>query len=342
MLRRIFFSYILSFTCLITKAQVNLVSNFSFEQHDTCPNLEDQIQYAIGWSKYSSDFSPANTTPDYFNACSPDSLFGVPKSFWVYQPEHRSCNAYTGVITYYTAYPNYREHIGIQLTQSLIIGQKYFISFYTVMGEFKDSQYQFGFPSNNIGIRLSTTSYNGNNPVPVDNFAHLRSVSVISDSTNWQRISGSIIADSAFNYLVIGNFFDDMNTDTMNYNCGWCWPAGSYYLVDDICLSTDSLLCNGGIDLLPCNTSVNATIFDNGIKIFPNPVTNLLNISFTKSASADIVIYNIFSQKIYSGKVENTRDVILDLSLFNAGTYFIKIINENNNYAILTRKLIKL
>ena len=42
----------------------NLVPNPSFELYDTCPNAQDQIEYATGWHKYSEWL----TTPDYFNA----------------------------------------------------------------------------------------------------------------------------------------------------------------------------------------------------------------------------------------------------------------------------------
>lgn len=57
--------------------QLNLVPNFSFEIYDTCPNTQVKIQYAMGWSKYSFGIS----TPDYYNACSPDTVLGVPNNF---------------------------------------------------------------------------------------------------------------------------------------------------------------------------------------------------------------------------------------------------------------------
>jgi len=47
----------------------NLLPNFSFEQYDTYPNLEDQIQYATGWSIYSieSPDQSINSTPSTTN-----------------------------------------------------------------------------------------------------------------------------------------------------------------------------------------------------------------------------------------------------------------------------------
>ena len=319
-------------------AQINLVPNFSFEQNDTCPSFGDQIQFATGWSKYSNSAS----TPDYYNSCSSPNAMGIPKSFWCYQQAHRNCYSYAGLGTWTkVTNQNFREHIGTELSQQLVIGQKYFISFYTVMGEFSSGGTIFGCPSNNIGIRLSTVSYNGNNPVPINNFAHLYSSAIISDSINWVRISGSIIADSAYNYIIVGNFFDDVNTDTIQYNCPSCQNLASYYLVDDICLSTDSLLCNGGIDALPCIVSVNEIDLSNEVNLFPNPVFDIVTLSFQNNLSAEIILYDVFGKIIYSNRIQNENSITINLSSTSSGTYFLKIINLNSNYSLI-RKIIKL
>nr|MBA3986724.1 hypothetical protein [Flavobacteriales bacterium] len=259
----------------LTGGAQNLVPNFSFEEYNACPTTEDQVHFSDGWSKYSA----SSTTPDYYNACVPSNGFGVPQSFYSYQHAHRNCNAYMGLIIWSASIPNFREQIGIQLSQPLAIGQKYYFSFYTVMAGQSDGNDYYDNPSNNIGMRLSTLPYSSSNPAPIDNFAHLRSVSIISDTVNWLRISGSIVADSAYNYLMLGNFYDDANTDTTMLNCGTCYNYYSYYLVDDVCVSTDSLLCNGGIDVIPCTVSIEENSFENQINIYPNPAKNFINIA---------------------------------------------------------------
>ncbi|MEJ7610756.1 MAG: T9SS type A sorting domain-containing protein [Ferruginibacter sp.] len=245
------------------QAQTNLVPNYSFETFSSCPNGEDQVQKATGWSKYSQNIS----TPDYYNACAPSTGFGVPKNALCFQQAYGNGNAYMGVVTYASTIVNYREHIGIQLTQPLIIGQKYFISFNTVMAELNFNGSLVGMPSNNIGIRLSNIPYTPTSPAPIDNFVHLRSIDVINDSINWIHISGSIIANSAYQYLSIGNFFNDQNTDTIHYSCGSCTNAASYYLVDDICVSTDSATCNVGI-LPVLLRDFNVSVVDKKIKLY--------------------------------------------------------------------------
>lgn len=316
----------------------NLVPNFSFEQFDTCPNSENQIRYAIGWANCSN---PGGGTPDYYNACAAPDSFGVPYSFFTHQDEYRGCNAYAALVLFSSGYSNYREFIGIQLNQSLLIGQKYFLSFNTVMSEFSYNGTQFGMPSNNIGIHLSTIQYTSANPCPIDNYAHLRSIAIINDSTNWHRISGSIIADSMYDYIMVGNFFDDVNTDTLHYNCTTCQNYGCYYLIDDICLSTDSLTCNGGLNELPCTAYLHEIASAENIKVFPNPVDGLLNISLEENMYNEIEIFDVFGKFIYSKKIEKANATQLNLSMFLAGTYLLKIINNENHLACF-KKIIKL
>jgi hypothetical protein len=317
---------------LAAQAQ-NLVPNYSFEQYDTCPNLGDQIQYATGWSKYSALI----TTPDYYNACSPSNQVGVPQNFWGYRTEHRGCSAFAGIATY-SITAGYREVIGIRLSQPLIIGQQYFISFYTVFGEIHSGNFYSTMPSNNIGMRLSTVAYSPSNPVPIDNFAHLHSTAIISDSINWNLISGSIIADSAFDYLIIGNFYSDINTDTLNYNCPTCLNNFSYYYIDDVCVSTDSLLCNGGIAELPCVTSVNEISTSDGINLFPNPASENLTIESTVSFEKKyLTIYNAFGSEVLKQNFSSERHSV-DISGWAEGIYIAEIRNEKG---IVRKQFIK-
>ncbi len=302
--------------------QVNLVPNFSFEEYSDCPMNDGQSYFANGWSKYSIESS----TPDYYNSCSESSAFGVPKSFICNQNDNRGCNAYIGLGTIASSSFD-REYIGIELSSTLIVGQKYFLSFYTAMGEYKINGIQYGMPSNNLGLLLSTVSFSETNPISTNNFAHLYSESIITDSVNWIRISGSLIADSSYKYVVLGNFFNDFNTDTTHYNCPNCMNQASYYLMDDICISTDSLLCNGGIELLSCNLSVEKNNLENQFDIFPNPVSDFLHIN-SQNKIENIEIYDFFGHLIYSQQNFPNEEYVLNIEKINSGIYFFKIRTE--------------
>src|SRR5690606_13972727 len=69
-------------------------------------------------------------------------------------------------------------------------------------------------------------------------YAHVHSNVILSDTANWTLISGSFTADSAYHYLVIGNFFEDLLTDTLNMDSGPA--AGAYYYVDSVSVSPES------------------------------------------------------------------------------------------------------
>ncbi|MBK7964744.1 MAG: hypothetical protein IPK10_05280 [Bacteroidetes bacterium] len=94
-------------------------------------------------------------SPDYFNACNSTGL-NVPNCSFGFQYAH-SGNAMAGVATFLKAGtpsgPNYREFIGIALTQPLNIGIKYYISFYT------NFSYINGIATDKIGLQLSTVQF---------------------------------------------------------------------------------------------------------------------------------------------------------------------------------------
>ncbi|TNE53293.1 MAG: T9SS type A sorting domain-containing protein [Bacteroidetes bacterium] len=317
--------FLLCFWFNVSLLGQNLVPNFGFNQNTDCPTTGDQVDFCTGWSKYCT----SGFTPDYFNACAPANTMSVPNSFFIYQPDHRNCGGYMGLVTWSQTVANEREHIGVQLGQTLVIGQKYYLSFYTVRGGFNDNSDN---PSNNIGMRLSTVSHTTSNPAPINNFAHLRSATIISDTVNWTRVSGSIVADSAYQYLMVGNFFDDANTDTTTLNCGSCINYLSYYLIDDVCISTDSSLCNGGIDALPCTASIEEYDIKNQFSFYPNPANDFVTIISNLEKTFDIELYNAVGKLLYAEENVNAKNLKLDISQYNNGLLFVKINSQNNQF----------
>jgi len=232
-----------------------------------------------------------------------------------------------GLITWGTN-ANSREFIGIQLALPLVIGQKYFLSFYTVMvGSVLDSIF-WETPTNNIGIRLSTIAFSPSVPAPIDNFAHLRSTTIITDTVTWVRISGSITADSTYSHLILGNFYDDANTDTITLNCGTCLNYYGYYLVDDICVSTDSSFCNGGIDVLPCDWSTgeqeSASISE--AKVYPNPASDHLEVLWKSAGARQLAIYDL-TGRVWQKQV-NDQTLSIEVDNWPRGQYFLEEQND--------------
>jgi len=109
----------------------NLVPNPSFEQYSLCPVYPGDF-YPLNWNGYKS--------PDYFNECD-DSLFyvSVPHNSAGFQYAHTGF-AYSGLYARATSnnYTNYREIIRTKLIDTLIIGTKYYVSFYASLAEYSN------------------------------------------------------------------------------------------------------------------------------------------------------------------------------------------------------------
>ena len=208
----------------------NLVPNGDLEQYTQCPDYVSQIDRATGWSR------PTNGTSDYFNACLgvpfsesvPDNEFG-------YEPAH-SGNGYAGFYCFYsttaitTAPDNDHEYVTHALDAPLIPGGTYAVEFFVSLADV--SKYAV----NDIGALLSTQA-----PYRADEFAITAtpqitnaSLVMLDEKNGWTRIHGCFVADSAFNYITIGNFHVGPATVFEEVPTSFPLTYYSYYYVDDV------------------------------------------------------------------------------------------------------------
>jgi gliding motility-associated-like protein len=206
-----------------TEAQ-NLVPNWSFENYSLCPDNSSQLNRTLSW------FSPSLGTPDYFNDCNNPGNFGVPFNVWGYYQLAHTGNAYAGCQFGGNVPPlNFREYIEVQLSDSLIDGKSYCVSFYISLGNY------CSMAISNVGCYLSQNSITSSNiyalPVipqienPIGNY--------LSDTLNWMKISGIFIAAGGEQFITIGNFHDDASTDSTSL---YQTVNGRYYYyyIDDV------------------------------------------------------------------------------------------------------------
>ena len=86
-------------------------------------------------------------------------------------------------------------------------------------------------------------------------------------------------------------------------------------------------------DLTPCE-SLSVNDFDiAGLKIYPNPASNSLNIKATTIIDK-IELYSVLGHKVHETNKTNS----IDISNFDSGVYFVKIYSGNNS---LSKKIIK-
>jgi len=314
----------------IAQAQ-NLVNNYSFEDTIACPYIATQIYYSTGWNQY------GNGTPDYYNSCAPNgpgNYVSVPQNGYGFQYPATG-NAYGGIFTFVSILPNYREYFGRQLVLPLTIGQNYYISFKANLANIDTTTVEScNCATNKLGILFTTSQYQYDcwNPT-FRNFAHIHTNNIITDTLNWTTISGSFTADSAYAYIVIGNFFSDANTDTTILKGTKCV---SYYYIDDICLSTEPFVCDTEIGL-------NESFLNNTVEVIPNPFSasalikfNLHNIN--QNNDNWIKIYDIIGREVNNTSiVEKTEEIRIKRGNLQNGIYLLRIKLNNQ---IFNKKII--
>jgi hypothetical protein len=318
------FVLILRMFSLIGFAQ-NIVSNPSFEQYTICPDGNNEVPYCIGWYNFGK-------SPDYSNSCS--SIIGPPYNMGTgFQYAHTGIGM-VGLITYQWQFgpdwPNYREFVGTQLSFPLVIGQKYYMSFFVNCAGYLPGWQIIG--ANKTGLRFSTIPYGEFSPPVPTNWAHLYTDSIITDTVNWIRISGSIIADSAYQYLVIGNFFDDNHTDIVIFGGPPFGGSCTYYYIDDVCVSTDSIYNEQWTGIKETTSN------QESILIYPNPATGQINFEIADNSLEKIIIIDNIGRQVFEKTIfQNSPHFKLDISFLPSGLY--NTIFEFNSYT-KTKKII--
>lgn len=201
----------------------NLVPNPGFESYTVCP---------IGFSEFNGHVNdwidPSTASPDYMNSCANPFPAGVPKNGVGYQQTHGG-SAYAGC--YLTGGGLYTEYIQVQLNAPLVAGSSYEFKMYVVLHNNSNKA------TDDIGAYFSVaapssagTGYLNGNPAPqISNpFGN-----VITDTLNWQLISGTFTAAGGEQYLTLGHFKPDAQTTFLTLPYG---SQGAYYYFDDVSL----------------------------------------------------------------------------------------------------------
>lgn len=301
----------------------NLVPNPSFEQFDTCPDQASMIHYATGWMN-------ANTgTADYYNACYVTGGFddmGVPNNF-IGSQNAKSGTAYVGLMVHlFSPTPiHYREYIQTQLSSPLINGVKYYVSFNISRA---DSSYYI---SDDIGIYLSSTQNNQGDYLNINVTPQIENTegSFLNDDNNWVRIYGEYIALGGEEYITIGNFYDDFNTDTIRVISGNSNQyLNSYYYIDDVCLSTDSLTCVNAVGI---NQSIG---LNNNYQVLTS--NDFLEVISNKNQIFNVSLFDL-SGKLIHQSFNERYNFQFNINSLKSSIYIVRIYNNSEN---VTQKIL--
>ena len=295
----------------------NLVPNPSFEIADSCKavlGFYEPNDGPLGWFT-------AYLTPDHLQSCLPyGTVNGMPMSLFTFQEplDGESC---VGIFTYHkNGQQEQREWVMVQLLDSMVVGQTYFASFYANAGFGGNALYpQIWLASNNIGMLFTTTSRQWlAQPYPAAlNISHVRRTTVLSDTLGWTLVSGSFVADSAYKYLMIGNFYENAQTDTVHFadpSSVPFWLPRGYTLIDNVCVSADP----NGCDL----EQGFANVATSTVVVSPNPAIAELWVSSARGATA--TIRDALGRLAWQGVITQERQM-LDVGAWARGYYVLNI-----------------
>lgn len=309
----------------------NLVPNPSFEEYEDCPMSTAELHSQLtSWYSFGG-------SPDFFHSCNNAGLgsAGVPNNGWGNQ-DAISGDGYAGVITFAHFSENNREYMACPLNEPLIIGEEYYVSFYISLydgGVFSD----WHCAANRFGLKFFLDP--NYLPEPLEstyqpqNMADIEYNVMFTDTFNWTLVEGWFIADQAYNWLAIGNFYTDENTDTLQMGN----PENTLHeciviiYVENVCVALNSDDCQVLL-------STNIRYSHHQVSVFPNPSSRYLHIESESIAIVNIRIFDISGKQIF---IETGRSLSKAILIENwaKGIYFLHIRLDDDS--LTTHKIIK-
>ncbi|MBL7718662.1 MAG: gliding motility-associated C-terminal domain-containing protein [Flavipsychrobacter sp.] len=331
-MRLLFTSIFLTF-CFTAGAQ-NLVPDSSFESYTNCPAFQGQVQCPLTqvFQPTLTDwFSALTTSTDYYNGCTTNQYIDVPNSFWGFIPAHSGVGfvgiiAYGNIGTNNTPGTNYREYIECELTQPLVAGQTYYLSYWVRPMFHPMLQPNCDFMAMDA-LAASFTIGPLTSPVSPLTSPHIllqsQPPAFLDNPNAWVRIYGQYTATGGEDHLTLGTF----NTGSVP-PMTMLLPQGgtefnSYYHIDDVSLRTtppgscdtvyavqDTALCgSGSLQLAPVATATSYA-WSTGATTAAISVTATGTYWRVASTGCDATI-DTFRVQLYSDTLMTTHDTSL-------------------------------
>ena len=204
----------------------NLLPNPGFEDTVQCPNGVGDIMACSEWT-YATQFSA-----NFFHRCAINSLNEVPTTA---NQETLEGDGMIGIRALSDTL-DYRGYVQVSLNSPLVIGQTYHVSIHVMLHKYSNHAMKtLGTCFTTAPVWANTSQLLNLTPQYENNTTWL------ANKTYWTRITGAFVADSAYTNFIIGNFNSDNDTEAQYI--GFWGDEGSYYLIDEVCLSSSPSEC---------------------------------------------------------------------------------------------------
>lgn len=307
----------------IVFSQTNLIQNCSFEEYQLpidC-NAGGFDNYSVSTPNHVVNSWNTFYSPDYYNSICTTGYFNVPHSrFGDSYPKNG--NAYSGIICF-SKLTEGKEYIYQQLSQPLEADTVYCLSFFTTKAD------RVTHAIKNLGAYFSPniptqTYYINAIPQVINNLGF------ITDTINWTEIKACFTAQGGEEYITIGNFNSNANTDTLNVGCTNQLSGTNgygYYYIDSV-----SLWKNNFPTFIKENSNSEV------VSVYPNPANEVINFKFKDATEKrKIELYDAIGELVLSEEA-STQNTSLKTHQLKSGIYFYRILV--NGIIVNTNKIV--
>ncbi len=290
----------------------NLIQNGNFE------NYTEDVGTSHCVTNFSSMFNWQQIfSPDIFvKSCTFVNHYGVPSNTFGFSYP-KNGNAYIGLGLLNLPYET-KEYIVQHLTNPLVAGKSYYTSFYVSKAD------RTIYSTKNIGAYFSISQPT---VVPGDNYVQAipqveNHSGFLTDTVGWTKIEGYFIAQGGEQYITIGNFNSNANTDTINSGTTNPIPydnGTAYYYLDSVSL----------YDSLDYITNVKNHENDFKVNLYPNPNNGDMRIDYKLGsyARAEFKLFDVTGKLVSKYNIlSNEGSLLINEQNLNNGIYFYHIL----------------
>lgn len=297
--------------CSISAFSQEMVPNNSFENYTALPDSWSQWDRCSDWTNAGGE--PVDVFyagPDYFHleGSGPVELPSVPPA--TVNPHTGS--AIMGFLGYHdpsVGVENIREYISVELSEPMVPGNSYEISFWITSGESGIGHY---YKCDGIGILLTTEApdQEGTGYIDAEPQAKIEGEFF---SNEWEEFTFEVEADLAYTHMTLGNFVSDEEISVSVAVEGPLPFAGAYYFVDDF-----------SVELSEVNSLIDEEV-QSPITLYPNPATNQVKLALPTENKelANYKIYNDIGELIINNSFKTTTTI--NLEELAKGIYVIQV-----------------
>lgn len=301
-----------------------LLENPSIEQGVNCwpylPEVDDTgglgTLITPGWPRMQSGSS------DSFSSCANYDTFQEVPASWVdgsdlLRVHARSGKGMAGIVVKEGV--DYTEYIQAPLTEPLIPGEPYLVSFHAA------TRPGAQLCVNGLGAVLSRgpIAFQDVTVLPVE--PHVISQEVIC-SDQWVTVCGVVIPDEAVDHITIGSFY---TRNEISYNGDLLDRA--YYFIDDVVVARVSDPgCITGLGDAPPSDEGAQSEQSEGLRVYPNPASDRVHIVCDASLFGQrgvIEVFDVTGKRVHAEQVASLNALQqLDLSNeWKEGVYLVRV-----------------